>query len=354
MKTSSSSHEDNNQNISLTDLLALLWVEKKTIFLITLVCSCLAITYLLLTSPIYQASTKILPPKNSDLVEYSEALSRIDHGVLGKNIERKLAPDYVYETLYTQLRSDSIKNQFLQGHYLPYFKPQGQEEIEKVVKKLDKSLKIDTPTENSQVITLSFEDKDPKLAAEWANTYMHLAIASTHEELLKNLKSEVIAKKEGTTQQITALRKLEQDIQSLKIDRLQDSLTIAKAMGLEAPLPGTTVISVGEGHALRDNIATEGSYMRGTKSLQAEIEVLSTNKDQDAYISGLPLLLTQQALLQAINTNPTFSVARIDMLAQAPYEPIKPLKTLIIIMGIIFGLFLGIFTVLISNVIKNK
>ncbi|WP_189392592.1 LPS O-antigen chain length determinant protein WzzB [Alcaligenes pakistanensis] len=353
MNTSRSNREDNNQNISLTDLVELLWRAKKTIIGITLVCSCLAVVYAFSASPIYQASTKVLPPKNSDLAEYSEALGMIDIGIAGKETQRTLTSDRVYDILHTQLKSDSIKAQFLRDHYLPHFQPKDQEAAEKIVKKLDKSLKIGDPTEEDKVITLSIQDKDSKTAAQWANTYMDLAIASTHEELLKNLKSEVTAKKESTTEQIAALRKLERDIKTLKISRLQDSLAIASAMGLENPLPGTTVISLGSA-PVHDNIAPEASYMRGTKSLQAEIEVLNDSKDRDAYIAGLPKLLTQQALLQAINVNPAFSVARIDMVANAPYEPIKPVKPLIIIMGIIFGLFLGTLTVLVMSVIRSK
>lgn len=347
MNTVSQSHEANKQNISLSDLMRLFWGSKKIILGITLLCACLSIGYLVVVSPTYQATAKILPPQESDLAEYSETLSMIDVGISDKETARRLNPDRAYEILYSNIKSDSIKNKFLTEYYLPHFAPKDQDETEQLAKRLEKALRINGPSSESSTINVAIEAKDPKLAAQWVNDYMALAIAATHTELLKNLQGEITAKKQSTQNQVATLRKLEQDLQNLKIARLQDSLTVAKAMGLETPMPGTTVIT------LDNSPANEGSFMRGTRSLQAEIDVLSSRKDQDAYIAGLPKLLTQQALLETLNNTPAFSVARIDMPAHPPYEPIKPIKPLILLMGIIFGLFLGMFVALIANAIRN-
>lgn len=325
----------------------LFWRSKKIILGITLLCTCLSIGYLVLVSPTYQATARILPPQESDLAEYSETLNIIDAGISEKENLRRLNPDRAYETLSTNLKSDSIKNQFLAEYYLPHFAPKDENETEQVAKRLERSLSINGAGSESGAIKVAIEAKDPKLAAKWANDYIALAITATHTELLKNLQSEINAKSQSTQNQIATLRKLEQDLQNLKIERLQDSLAVAKAMGLETPMPGTTVIT------LDNSPANASSFMRGTRSLQAEIDVLSNRKDQDAYIAELPKLLTQQALLQSLNSAPAFSVARIDMQASPPYEPIKPIKPLILMMGIIFGLFLGMFVALIVNAIRN-
>lgn len=347
MNTASQKHRADKQSISLNDLMRLFWGSKKTILGITLLCTCISIAYLMAVAPTYQATAKILPPKESDLAEYSETLSMIDSGISEKEISRRLNPERTYEILYTNLSSASIKNKFLKEHYLPHFAPQNEDETELVAKRLEKSLRISGSGSDNGTINVSIEAKDPKLAAQWVNDYINLAITATHTELLQNLQSEITAKKQSTQSQIATLRKLEQDLQNLRIGRLQDALVVAKAMGLEAPMPGTTVIT------LDNSPANEGSFMRGTRSLQAEIDVLSNRKDQDAYIAGLPKLLTQQALLETLNNTPAFSVARIDMPAHPPFEPIKPIKPLILLMGIIFGLFLGIFVVLIANAIRN-
>lgn len=353
MNTANQSHEANKQNISFNDLMKLLWKSKKIILGITFLCACLSIAYLLLVAPTYQATVKVLPPKNSDLAQYSETLGVIDLRITGKDTQRSLKPNQVYEILHTQIKSETLKNTFFTETYIPYFQPKTEEETEQLEKRLDKKLKINDHGENGS-ITVAIEEKDPKIAAQWANEYMALAIELTHDELLQNLKSEINAKKETTREQIATLRKLERGLRNLKINRLQDSLSIAKAMGLEDPMPGTTVISLGNNNPLGDSVVNEGGYLRGTKSLQAEINILRSNEDQDAYIAGLSTLLTQQALLQAVNDSPAFSVARIDMPAHPPYDPIKPIKSLIVMMGIIFGLFLGVFVVLIANAIRNE
>ena len=332
----------------------LFWNSKTIILSITFLCACLSLGYISIVSPTYQATIKILPSQESDLAEYSEILGVIDIEILGKNTQRSLYPDRAFDILYTNITSDVIKAQFLSEYYLPNFNPKNETEKQEIIKLLDKSLKINGPTEEEKTLNLSIEAEDAKMAAQWATDYTALAIDATHSELLKNLQSEISAKKQSNQNQITTLQKLEQDLKNIKISHLQDSLKVAKAMGLENPMPGTTVLTMGKGNFSGDNLANENSYLRGTKSLAAEIEVLSSNKNQDAYISGLPKLLTQQALLQTLNKNPIFSVARIDKPATPPYEPIKPIKPLILLMGIIFGLFLGMFVVLIANAIRNE
>lgn len=347
MNTVSQNPEANTRNISLSDLIRLFWKSKKIILAVTLLCTCLSIGYLVLVQPTYQATTRVLPPQASDLAEYVESVNTIDTGISEKDTPRPLDSAHVYGIFYTNLKSDSIKNKFLTQYYLPYFAPKDEVETEQVAKRLDKSLSITGSTAEGGGLNVSIKAKDPKLAAQWANDYTQLAVQATHAELLKNLQSEISAKKQSTENRIATLRQLEQDLQNLKIGRLQDALTVAKAMELEAPMPGTTVIT------LDNSPGNENSFMRGTRSLQAEIDVLSKRKDQDAYIAGLPKLLTQQALLQTLNSNPEFSVARIDMDAQPPYEPIKPIKPLVLLIGIIFGLFLGMFVVLIVSTIRN-
>jgi chain length determinant protein (polysaccharide antigen chain regulator) len=347
VNTVSQNPEANTRNISLSDIIKLFWKSKKLILTITLLCTCLSIGYLVVVQPTYQATTRILPPQASDLAEYVESLYTIDNGISEKNIPRELDSTHVYEIFYTNLKSVSIKNQFLSQYYLPHFSPKDELEAEQVAKRLEKSLSITGSATEGSSLNVSIKAKDPKLAAQWANDYTNLAVQATHTELLKNLQSEIIAKKQSTENRITTLRKLEKDLQDLKIGRLQDALAVAKAMELEAPMLGTTVIT------LDNSPSNENSFMRGTRSLQAEIDVLSKRKDQDVYIAGLPKLLTQQAVLQTLNSTPDFTVARIDMLAQPPYEPVKPIKPLVLLIGIIFGLFLGMFVVLIISAIRN-
>ncbi|HOJ92238.1 MAG TPA: GumC family protein [Dictyoglomaceae bacterium] len=152
------------EEISLVELSHIIWKRRGLIISLVLVSVIGALIFSLLSPKIYEAKTVILLPTQGSSSSTLSALSQnlpVSIGILGIStpsanmvaiLKSRSAAEYVFNKL----------------HLENYFKEQDYEEA---LNALMKSINIST-NDKENTITVTAESRDPKLAAEIANTYV--------------------------------------------------------------------------------------------------------------------------------------------------------------------------------------
>lgn len=154
-----------DDEINLLDLLIVLARHKKMIAKVTLAAALLAIGYSLSLTNIYTASTKILPPQQSQS-SASAMLAQLGGlaGMAGSSLGIKNPNDLYVAMLKSRNITEKIVKRFgLQEVY-------EQETLTGTLKALDGSTVISSGKDG--MITVEVSDKDPRLAANVANAFI--------------------------------------------------------------------------------------------------------------------------------------------------------------------------------------
>lgn len=358
-----------SDEIDLGDLFRVLWKSKILIVVITVITTCIAAGYAFLSPPVYQATVHILPPTANDLAQYNLA-SQLTGNAISSAIGRDataqgntgippVTPEEVYTLFLRYLGSNTVREKFFEEHYLPAIKSTGPvASTQQAQKRLDTTLSIRLPrrplTQNVAA-NVTLEHTDPELVARLANAYVDVAAQIAREDLLSQLASEVAIRQQSVDIQIATARQVAEKVRLNHIARLQEALAVAEDIGLESPADGSPLIAINT-QDMNNQSSPTGDllYLRGTKALRAELQLLVQQHNDDAYIAELPGLRTKKALLDSIDLNPrSLSVATIDREAIVPAFPVKPKKALILALGLIAGGMLGSFAVLVRYLLRR-
>jgi chain length determinant protein (polysaccharide antigen chain regulator) len=91
-------------------------------------------------------------------------------------------------------------------------------------------------------------------------------------------------------------------------------------------------------------------YARGSKSLQAELEVLRQRNDDTPFIDGLRQTQAQLNLLKELDPAATnFKIFHIDGEVNVPLKPRSPNKSLYLAIGLFLGLAIGFLIAMIRS-----
>jgi chain length determinant protein (polysaccharide antigen chain regulator) len=322
--------------IDLLDLWRILVKGKWIIAGVTLCCVLAGVGYALLATPVYKVETYFLPPTSQDVQELS------DEAINGPRYD----PQSVYELFLDNLRSRDFRNQFFSADTGATFSEDrdmgGSNQVFAVDKIGDKR-----STEN-RAFSLSLTSSDPERAAQLANAFADFAMKRTAADILETLMSMKTNRMDSLKARIAGKRTVALQQRQDEIARLEESLEIARTLRItDDKFSGSAI----EPAAIYN---TGVSYLRGTKSLEAQIAALKNRKTDDPYIEGLRELQEELELLASISIDPEkIRVARIDQPAFVPRNPIKPKKNLIVALSCVGGVFLGIFAVFFVNFLKK-
>jgi len=169
--------QPDDDEINLLDLLIVLAKRKKMIIGVTFAASVAAIGYALSLANIYTATTKILPPQQSQS-SASAMLSQLGGlaGMAGSSLGIK-NPNDLYVAM---LKSRSVMEKVVKRVDLQ--KVYGQETLNGAMSALEGSTVISS--DKGGFIVVEVSDKDPQLAANLANTFI--------EELNKLLQTNLL------------------------------------------------------------------------------------------------------------------------------------------------------------------
>ncbi len=336
----------NNDEIDLFELIEAIWKEKFLIIAITAIFTLLAVAYALVATPVYQATTTFYQPSASSIQAYN--LGRKE-----ANLEEFNIPD-IYSVFLTNLNSQQLRNEFFEEVYLPSLTPEQQlAPRDRLLTSLSQTIQIKQvdPKENKFKYQISVEREDAEQAAQWANQYVQKAIVLTKQELAHDIQSELSTRKASIQLKIDSMLAKAQAERQDEIIRLKEALSIAKAIGLENPsLPAGKTTEEGANYVDRNL-----TYMRGSKALASQIEVLENRENDLAFVPELRDLTAQLNFLKNIILNDeNTEVVKIDNVALTPETPIKPKKVQIVAIGIVLGGMLGGFAALVRIAIRQR
>jgi chain length determinant protein (polysaccharide antigen chain regulator) len=139
-----------------------------------------------------------------------------------------------------------------------------------------------------------------------------------------------------------------------QVIRYQEASKIAHVLGIKKRVDATNII---QNTQMNVDIATASTplYYLGIEALTAEIQILSSRKSDDPFISGLRDLQENLALLHSIKIDAAgMHAITVDQAAYPPKYRIKPNRRLIVSLGTVVGLFLGIFLVFIVSFVQKQ
>lgn len=192
------------------------------------------------------------------------------------------------------------------------------------------------------------------------------------------------------------LKALRQQLRTKRMNRiaqLDESIAIAKSLGISKPTTPAAMgdegrSTQGQGSVIRTEVNNQQIplYFMGTETLQAErdalkarssddftepriaeiakelklleqnrkIEVLKNRKDEDLFLKQLAQLREEEARLKGLDLNlSALTLARVDQPAVQPMKPKSPKKLLIMVIGLILGGALGVFVALIRSLLAR-
>lgn len=327
--------------LDLFDLVAALWAQKFLIISFALIGAVVAGMYAFLTKPVYETRGYLLPPTANGIADFN----------YGRTVGAELVPysiKDVYEVFVRNLQSEALRRSFFYEVYvpsLPVAKRAGSQD--QLYAEFSKTFTIALPSkEQPDRYSVTVQGEDPALVTGWVSDFAARAGAAAKKEMISNVTREAEVRARNLGQQITTLQETEGRIRQDSISRLREALTIAEAIGLQNP----PIISGDLSSEVSAGMDGKLTYMRGSKALKAEIQNLETRKSDDPFIGNLRSLQIKKSFYEDLKVSPdAVSVYRQDGPIERPDSPIKPKKSLIILLGIVMGGALGLMIALVRN-----
>lgn len=332
----SSMSSDNNQ-LTLVELLELLWKKKHTIFTSVLVFFLMALTYIMLAKPTYEASVKIAPPSNSDIKYLNIGRNNLN---LSNSAQLKiLKKDVVYNKAKEVLLSEQLKQNFFKQIYLPAVNKDTKGDSEKLFKGFLKALTIKQLSSSEDTYLISIRSHDADQAVQWIETYLSMFRMKAVDKMDDVLKHEKMNLLKDLNFAIQRIKKYQENEVLIQINQLKDALVIAKTMAANQA-NNTIILDV-------KNDKPKLLALQGTTVLEAELKNLTQNR-----ILYNPKLLNLQSdynFYKKIDVpKDKINVFRINH-ADTVQSTLVPVKKKYILIGSLFtGLMLGCFMVLLN------
>lgn len=336
-----------DDEIDLFELFQTLWDQKGLITAITGLVTAMGVVFAVMMPPVYQTEARLLPPLAQDVQAFNISLmdATMD-GQVRKDL-LSLSPNQVYSQLQTNLNSVSLRRMFFETSISASLDPNPEQTpFNRFDKHFNQNLSVASASgrnaDTSQV-TVQLEGSNPEQIAQWINEFIEYSAQLTKQDLIQQAELVLTNEVQKLADEIDSKRTLAQSRREDRIATLKEALVIAKAMGLSTPMI--------------DQAANQLNmeYMRGTRSIEAEINVLKNRTSDDPFISDMRNLQERIAFLQGIKINPdTIQIVRVDQAAEVPTSAIKPNKKLIAAVALVLGGMLGVFIALIRSAVRKR
>lgn len=331
-----------DDEIDLRELIVVLWQGKWWIVLSTLVVVLIALGYIVSASPVYRVAATVTQPVERDLSDYNLHVAEYSMLIAGAEQRAPLTPQEAFKAFLTAFTNPAYKKEIF--NELQRQSSSGSGHAAQSWQTFDSALDIHINKEETTA-EIFMESSDPENSAELINEAIRQAEQLGKEVLLAKLQNEI-----GL-----AIRQLEMEKKSLEnsaridleiqLEQLERALEIAQKIGLSEPYRGVFA-----------DLQGGTAYMRGTRALQAEIEVLGQQLQEQSYsgASGLGSINDRLQGLNAISIDPErLAVLEVVNQAQPPKTPIRPKKQLVLAVAILLGLMLGVFIVLVKHAFRD-
>lgn len=328
--------------IDLRELVRVLWRKRLMIIIITLICTVAAGLFAFMIKPAFEAKAMVIPPMTNDIAGFN----------FGRTTDGSLKPFSVrdvYNVFVRNLQSESLRREVFNAYYLPRLsEAQRSLSQDALYDDFSKRLKIIPIADKFSVV---MRDDNADRSVELVDKLIASASEFARKEMKKNIDSEATILSENLNQQILFQREVALTERQDAIVKLREALRVAKAIGLEQP-PVTTGNPMVE---VPRNFVTQVIYMQGTKAIQAEIDNLESRVTDDPFIKDLrPLQIRYNYYKSIESSSVNGEVYKLDGIVEVADSPVRKKKTLIILLGLGFGLMFGaVFAVYFSRFNKS-
>ncbi|VVN01529.1 Chain length determinant protein [Pseudomonas fluorescens] len=328
--------------IDLVELVQGVWRRKLWVALVAVPIIGLSIAYVLLVPPVYEAKLYVQPPSQNEIAQLNNARGG-DSGLATYSVKD------VYDIYLKALQSEALRNKFFRTEYLAHLTDEqrsgSRDALYSHFNSLIKVSQAGKDMPSRYVVTANLED--PRRAADWVTTYVEMASERAKREVLKGSHSDLAIMADNLERQIQAAQAGARKQREDQIAQLQEALAVAESIGLKRPpiLAGdlSSEISAGMGGSL--------TYMRGSEALRAEIDTLKSRVSDDPFISELRSRQEKLGIYRSISIDPSaIAVYQQDGAVEQPDKPIKPKKSLIVLLASAAGLGLGVMVALARDV----
>ncbi|MFK0312816.1 Wzz/FepE/Etk N-terminal domain-containing protein [Pseudomonas sp. NPDC090233] len=345
MSTDDVRRNGNSDEVNLVELVRQFWKERFLILAVTLLFLLLAVAYLFIKAPLYEAKATVREPSQGDI-----ATLNIGRGE--KSGLKLLDVKDVYSVYLRNLQSEAVRREFFDDVYVPDMRAAGYEVGgDEAYSRFSSGLRIDTSDANQSArATVAILANQPKTAVYWVQLYSNLAASQATRQLLSDLRSDAKTKADNLEQQIEIDRESARKQREDKLIQLREALRIARSIGLEKP----PFISANLSAELSSEISGGLTYMRGSKALEAEIGILEARVSDDPYIQGLRQKQADVAFYRKLGFDSSgVEVYQLDGDVMLPDRPTKPRVALTIVAAGLLGLLIGLVLVAARNVFRD-
>lgn len=192
--------------------------------------------------------------------------------------------------------------------------------------------------------------------------------------------------------ELSALRMQLKIEREARINQLDEAISIAKSLGIKHPTTPSSMADAAQGSSsrlVRTEITSQGipQYFMGSQALEAEravllkrttddftdlrisqirkdikllevnrqVEVLDKRTNEDLFLKDIEPLRAEVYRLENLHTDMSnLGLVSVDRKAQAPLDPFKPKKALIVALGVIMGLMLGLMIATIRYLMNRR
>jgi tyrosine-protein kinase Etk/Wzc len=367
-------HEEQDDEVSLLDLLIILARSKWFIIRITIGLGLTALIISLFLPKRYTALTTVLPPQQSSSLS-SALMSQIGNlGSLGALAGSSMGLKNPNDMYVAMFKSRTVEDAMIQRFDL--MKEYRQKYMSTARKAFESHATVDSGTKDN-LIHISVEDKDPKRAAEMANAYVeeyrelsqHLAISEASQRRLF-FEQQLEQAKDNLANAEEALKETQQKTGMIQLDSQARAL-IESAAGLRAQITAKEVQLQGMRTYGTSENADVVQTQQELESLRTQLAKLGGNADDSSAGLIMPKGQVPQAgieyvrKLRDVKYNETifeilarqFEMAKLDEAKEGaliqvvdpaivPDYKSSPKRGLITIAAAVAGLFIGIFVVL--------
>lgn len=343
----------NAQEIDLLTLAGTLWNARKRILSVVLCCALAGLVVSLFLPQKWTSSAVITPAENNQLVPLNQLLATVQVLGVDLNIDntslvnlfiKKFNSSVLLEEYFKS--SSSLMNQFDGVEVDPVALHRAIVQVSERMKAMDDAANKKEPITPYHSWTLSFTGPQPEEAQAILAGYMQFVADKVVSQTMMSIHDAVKMKVQVGKQRLLLERAQLENTKEAKIKRLNYSLQVAKAAGINKPV-------YSNGQAIKDD--PDFSVTLGTDGLNKKLKIEKSITDVSELNAGMlnrEYLLKQ---LEDLNIKAIqFPVVNYQLSPSLPVKKDGPGKSMIVVLAVLVGGLLACGSVLLQQAVRSR
>lgn len=346
-----------SEDFNITSLHQTFKAKKRNILYILIASILITAIYAFSLPNLYRAQIYIVPPQDKFVQPLNYFATQI-----AKDSQLVLKQQYIYFDFMKNAQSRQFQRKFFfDNNIFDYFDDDPEEVFDSYFNGMLRfsleSKYVSRDIRQEDFFSVSFLHTDPNLAAKWLNDYIRMVERETSRRIVDGVNTSIENYRKKLQSAIDSHKVQAKQIRSDYITRLEEALLIAEALNIIKPsnahLTNQTIIMDTDVTSGPTQITEMPLYLFGVDALKTQIEILQNRITDDPFIPNLRSLEAELNTTSLVKVNYTdVRVAEIDQKALAPKRKYSPRRSLMIILGLFFGIVISFFYLLVAHTKK--